>query len=76
MKLLNVGIQWNSLNKGRKVWNKLLALAIVILGVVMVYDARIITKKIFGFGDQNQAAWGLKILGFIILIIGALIIYF
>lgn len=54
----------------------LIALAIVILGVVMVYDARIITKKIFGFGDQNQAAWGLKILGFIILINGALIIYF
>ncbi len=53
-----------------------IALAIVILGVVMVYDARIITKKIFGFGDQNQAAWGLKIMGFIILIIGALIIYF
>lgn len=54
----------------------LIALAIVILGVVMVYDARIITKKIFGFGDQNQATWGLKIMGFIILIIGALIIYF
>ena len=53
-----------------------IALAVVILGVVMVYDARIITKKIFGFGDQNQAAWGLKIMGFIILIIGALIIYF
>ena len=54
----------------------LIALAIVILGVVMVYDARIITKKIFGFGDQNQAAWGLKILGFIVSIIGALRIYF
>ena len=54
----------------------LIALAIVILGVVMVYDARIITKKIFGFGDQNQAAWGLKILGFIVSVIGALIIYF
>ena len=53
-----------------------IALAIVILGVVMVYDARIITKKIFGFGDQNQAAWGLKIMGFIILITGALVIYF
>ena len=54
----------------------LIALAIVILGVVMVYDARIITKKIFGFGDQNQAAGGLKILGFIVSIIGDLIIYF
>lgn len=53
-----------------------IALAIVILGVVMVYDARKITKKMFGFGDQNQATWGLKIMGFIVLIIGALIIYF
>ena len=53
-----------------------IALIIVAVGVVMVYDARTITKKLFGFGDQNQAAWGLKILGFIVAIIGALIIYF
>ena len=52
-----------------------IALLIVIAGVVMVYDARIITKKIFGFGDQNQAAWGLKILGFIVALIGGFIIY-
>ncbi len=53
-----------------------IALIIVAVGVVMVYDARSITKRLFGFGDQNQAAWGLKILGFIVAIIGALIIYF
>ncbi len=53
-----------------------IALSIITLGVVMVYDARIITKKLFGFGDQNQAAWGLKILGFIIIVIGMLIIIF
>mgnify|MGYP000009417901 FL=1 len=53
-----------------------IALIIVAVGVVMVYDARTITKRLFGFGDQNQAAWGLKILGFIVAIIGALIIYF
>ncbi len=45
-------------------------------GVIMVYDARKLTKKLFGFGDQNQASWGMKILGFIIAIIGGLIIYF
>ena len=55
---------------------KFIALLIVILGVIMVYDARIITQKLFGFGDQNQAAWGLKILGFIVAIIGALVIFF
>lgn len=52
------------------------ALIMALVGVIVVYDARIITKKLFGFGDQNQAAWGLKILGFIIAIIGAMIIYF
>ena len=52
------------------------ALLLCLVGVVMVYDARQITKRLFGFGDQNQAAWGLKILGFIISMIGCLIIYF
>lgn len=53
-----------------------IGILMALLGVVMVYDARLITKKLFGFGDQNQASWGLKILGFIIAIIGALIVYF
>ena len=53
-----------------------IALIMALIGVIIVYDARILTKKLFGFGDQNQAAWGLKILGFVIAIIGALIIYF
>ncbi len=53
-----------------------LGIIMALLGVVMVYDARKITRKLFGFGDQNQAAWGMKILGFIIAIIGALIVYF
>ena len=49
---------------------------IVLLGIIMIYDARILTKKFFGFGDQNEASSGLKILGFIIAIVGGLIIYF
>ena len=52
------------------------ALLLCLVGVVMVYDARQITKRLFGFGDQNQAAWGLNILGFIIAMIGCLLIYF
>ena len=55
---------------------KLIALLLVILGVIMVYDARTITRRIFGFGDQNQGALGLKILGFILAITGALVIFF
>ena len=53
-----------------KVILMLIGLILAMLGVVMVYDARLITKKLFSFGDQNEASWGLKILGFIIAIIG------
>lgn len=49
---------------------------IALLGVIMVYDARILTKKLFSFGDQNEGASGFKILGFLLAIIGVLIIYF
>lgn len=55
---------------------KIIAVLMILLGVIMIYDARIITKKFFGFGDQNEASSGLKILGFIFSIIGGLILYF
>lgn len=55
---------------------KLIGTIIILIGVIMIYDARILTKKFFGFGDQNEASNGLKILGFIIAMIGGLIIYF
>ncbi|MCI8443827.1 MAG: hypothetical protein HFJ37_01400 [Clostridia bacterium] len=55
---------------------KLLAALMLLVGVILIYDARILTKKFFGFGDQNEASSGLKILGFVIAIIGGLMIYF
>ena len=55
---------------------KFIGIIIVLFGVIFIYDARIITKKFFGFGDQNEASNGLKILGFLLAIIGGLIIYF
>ena len=55
---------------------KIIAVLLLLLGVVMIYDARIITKRFFGFGDQNEASNGLKILGFVIAIMGGLILYF
>ena len=54
----------------------LIAVIVILIGVILVYDARIITKKMFGFGDQNEATSGLKILGWLIAIIGILIIFF
>ena len=54
----------------------LIAILMVFVGVILIYDARIITKKFFGFGDQNEGSSGLKILGFLIAIIGGIVLYF
>lgn len=52
----------------------LLGLTLALIGVILIYDARIITKKIFSFGDQNEASMGLKILGFILSMAGCFIL--
>lgn len=59
-----------------KIIISLLAVLMMLSGVILIYDARIITKNFFGFGDQNEASSGLKILGFLLLMIGGLILYF
>ena len=52
----------------------LIGVLISLFGVVLIYYARTITNKIFSFGDQNEASLGLKMIGFILCIVGALII--
>ena len=54
----------------------LFGILIAFIGVIMIFDARLLTRKLFSFGDQNEATLGFKILGFILAIIGALIVYF
>ena len=55
---------------------KLIGLLLVLAGVIMVYDARILTRNWFSFGDQNEASTGFKILGGLVCVIGAIIVYF
>ena len=55
---------------------RLIGVLILLVGVILVYDARIITKKAFDFGDQNEATSGFKILGAILAMIGGLIVFF
>lgn len=55
---------------------KLIASIIMIIGVILIYDSRIITKRFFGFGDQNEGTTGLKIIGFIVVLVGGVIFYF
>ena len=53
---------------------EIIGAVILMLGVILIYDARPITKKLFSFGDQNDGVKGLKIAGFIFSIIGGLLI--
>ena len=54
----------------------LICIIIILCGIILIYDARTITKKFFGFGDQNEGSTGLKMIGFILCIVGGLIIVF
>ena len=54
---------------------KIVALLITLVGVILDYDARLITKNFFSFGDQNEGSNGLKMLGFIFAVIGGLILF-
>ena len=53
---------------------RLIGFLIVLSGVILIYDARIITKKLFGFGDENEATSGFKIFGTLLFLLGGLVI--
>lgn len=55
---------------------KFIGILVLAVGVILIYDARPITKKIFSFGDQNEGTKGLKITGFVISVIGGLMFLF
>ena len=52
---------------------KIIGTIILMCGVILIYDARPITKKVFSFGDQNDGVKGLKIVGFVLSTIGGLL---
>ena len=55
---------------------KMIGFLIILCGVIMIYDARILTDTYFSFGDRNEATLGFKILGFIVCIVGMVLVYF
>lgn len=58
--------------------NFLLGLGVLfaVIGVKLIYDARLIVKSYFSFGSENEATTGLKIIGFLLLILGGVLVYF
>ena len=59
-----------------KVIGILVGIILMAIGVIMIYDARKLSEKWFNFHDSNTATKWFKIGGFIITIIGVLMLYF
>ncbi len=57
-----------------KVIINLFAMIIILIGTISIFDSRNISKELFSFGDQNTSSGILKIVGFIICVIGLAII--
>ncbi len=54
---------------------RIIGFIIAAIGVILIYDARDLSQKLFSNSDKNTSAKSLRILGFIIAIIGAIIVY-
>lgn len=57
-----------------KIIIQIISLVVVAIGIIMIYDARKLSKKWFSFGDRNSSVKILKIVGFLLAVIGALVV--
>ncbi len=53
---------------------KLIGVIIIALGIICVYDARKLTKRFFSTSDTNTATKTMKIVGFIVAIVGSVLV--
>ncbi len=54
----------------------IVGIILMMLGTIMIYDARKLTTKWFSFYDKNEGSKWLKIGGFVLFVIGILVLYF
>ena len=47
----------------------IIGIVVIMLGIILIYDARDFAKHFFSFSDQNSATLGLKVVGFILSIV-------
>ena len=54
--------------------SNLIGAVIVLVGVCASLDSRRLVRKYFDFGEENTAVVGLKILGILVTLVGAMLI--
>ena len=57
-----------------QVFKLFLGIVALVMGIKLIYDARPIAKTYFSFNDKNIAVIVLKVFGFILTIIGVLLL--
>ena len=73
--LEKLGKTWGKIEIGKLIVS-LIGIILATFGSKLIYNSRIITKKFFSFGDQNDGTFIVKIVGFTSLVIGGIIILF
>lgn len=59
-----------------KLVGMVISFILMAIAAIMIFDARKITSERFSFSDQNNGTKWMKIGGFIVFVIGILILYF
>ena len=54
-------------------WLDVFGAVIALVGCFLLFDSRRLVIKHFNFGEENDATKGMKVIGFILIIIGGLI---
>ena len=57
-----------------EIFLKLVGVIIIAIGIVCVYDARKLVNKFFSSSDQNETTKTMKIVGFVVAIIGGILV--
>lgn len=78
---MNADIQLNftkirEKDKRMEITLTIVGLVFVLIGAILIYDARKITKNRFSFQDINEGTKYMKIFGFILAILGLGIMYY
>ena len=55
---------------------KLVGTIVVMIGIILVYDARQISRRVFSISDLNSATFWCKVSGFMMFVIGGFLILF
>ena len=51
-------------------WLKLIGSVIALVGCILIFDGRRVAKKYFDYGEENIATTGVKGFGFVLVVVG------